>query len=286
MLTYNIRWRVQPPADGRYTNSRVPDEAVEAFYQLASHSAPAARREDVLWKVKAAFAAAVGQRVIRSSNLDFARHDARDFMNRAAERPPQFLEAYQAVCAELAVEHGQDGVPDVNLINQVCVENNLGYRIDGAQLVLREEADVEVVEVAPRRLLDEARDEVRQSLQHSTDLLNDGRGREAVQEVLWLLETISTAFQGARIEGQVVRGNYFNQIVTSMRRAADGRILARVLEWLENVHGFLSAPGGGGVRHGANLNLDALEIHEATLFVNLVRSFVNYLLSEYERLPG
>ena len=68
------------------------------------------------------------------------------------------------------------------------------------------------------------------------------------------------------------------------RPSSDGRVLQRVLGWLENIHGYLSAPAGGGVRHGATLDLDAMQIHEATLFANLIRSFVNYLLSEYERL--
>ncbi len=134
-------------------------------------------------------------------------------------------------------------------------------------------------------MIDEARTEVRESLARSEQLLNEGRGREAVQEVLWLLETISTAFQGATVGRQVVEGTYFNQIVGNVRRAAEGRILQRVIGWLENVHGYLSAPAGGGVRHGATLDLDALQPHEARLFVNLVRSFVDYLLAEYERLP-
>jgi hypothetical protein len=112
----------------------------------------------------------------------------------------------------------------------------------------------------------------------------EGRGREAVQEVLWLLETVSTAFQGAQVEGNVVRGAYFNDIVRDLRRAANGRVLQQVLGWLERIHGYLSAPRGGGIRHGAALDIEALQPHEATLFVNVIRSFVSYLIAEYERL--
>jgi hypothetical protein len=59
-------------------------------------------------------------------------------MQEAAARPPQFLEVYEAVCVELRGQYGPDGVPDAGLINQLCVEHNLGYRIEGARLLLRE----------------------------------------------------------------------------------------------------------------------------------------------------
>jgi hypothetical protein len=61
-----------------------------------------------------------------------------------------------------------------------------------------------------------------------------------VQEVLWLLESISTAFQRVNVQGHVIEGTYFVQIIGNLRRAADGRVLQRVLGWLENIYGYLS----------------------------------------------
>lgn len=66
-----------------------------------------------------------------------------------------------------------------------------------------------------------------------------------------------------------------------MRRIAKGSTLERVLEWVTNVHGYLSSPTGGGVRHGLDLNAGVLiGANEARLFCNLIRSYISYLLSE------
>ena len=55
--------------------------------------------------------------------------------------------------------------------------------------------------------------------------------------------------------------------------------------WLTTMHGYLSAPAGGGVRHGLDLD-DGVEIthSEALLYCNLTRSYLGFLLTEHERL--
>jgi hypothetical protein len=51
------------------------------------------------------------------------------------------------------------------------------------------------------------------------------------------------------------------------------------------LHGYLSSPTGGGVRHGADLKEGvALEVNEARLCCNLIRSYIAYLIAEHERL--
>ena len=52
-----------------------------------------------------------------------------------------------------------------------------------------------------------------------------------------------------------------------------------------NLHGYLSSPTGGGVRHGVDLN-EGLElgIVEARLYCNLIRSYLTFLIAEHERL--
>ena len=51
------------------------------------------------------------------------------------------------------------------------------------------------------------------------------------------------------------------------------------------LHGYLSSPTGGGVRHGVDLN-EGMEfgITEARLYCNLIRSYLTFLIAEHERL--
>ena len=50
------------------------------------------------------------------------------------------------------------------------------------------------------------------------------------------------------------QGKYFNKIVEDPRTLRKGTLLNQVLEWIATLHGYLSSPTGGGVRHGADLS--------------------------------
>jgi hypothetical protein len=82
-----------------------------------------------------------------------------------------------------------------------------------------------------------------------------------------------------------VTGKYFNRIIGDLKRFNRGRVLSEVISWMEKVHGYLSSPSGGGVRHGAVLS-DSYELTEgeARLFCDLTRSYLSYLLHEHQRL--
>ena len=82
-----------------------------------------------------------------------------------------------------------------------------------------------------------------------------------------------------------VQGKYFNRIIGDLKKFNRGRMLGQVASWMETLHGYLSAPGGGGVRHGTVLN-DAYELSdvEARLICDLARSYISYLLNEHHRL--
>jgi hypothetical protein len=126
---------------------------------------------------------------------------------------------------------------------------------------------------------------LQQSLRRSEELLTAGHGREAVQESLWLLETVATAFRGLPTGTESVGGRYFNQIAQELRRANPGTTLSRALEWMTALHGYLSSPTGGGVRHGLDLNEGVpVSANDARLFCNMIRSYLHYLLAEHERL--
>jgi hypothetical protein len=61
--------------------------------------------------------------------------------------------------------------------------------------------------------------------------------------------------------------------------------LRRLLDWVSALHGYLSSPTGGGVRHGLDLDQGmTIGDNEARLFCNLIRSYLSYLLVEHQRL--
>jgi hypothetical protein len=66
------------------------------------------------------------------------------------------------------------------------------------------------------------------------------------------------------------------------RREAAGA--AAILNWMTTLHGYLSSPTGGGVRHGVDLKSGiAIQAHEARLYCNLIRSYITYMIEEHER---
>ena len=125
---------------------------------------------------------------------------------------------------------------------------------------------------------------ITQALDASERALSDGNGRQAVQEVLWLLETISTAFRSPDIFDGTIQGRYFNKIIDELRQR--GRVhQEQIQQWMLTLHGYLSSPSGGGVRHGVDLKDGlALQIDEARLYCNLIRSYLTFLIAEHERL--
>ena len=82
-----------------------------------------------------------------------------------------------------------------------------------------------------------------------------------------------------------MEGKYFNKIVGDLRRHNQGTTFDQVLEWIAKLHGYLSSPTGGGIRHGTDLKVGiATTAGEARLFCNLIRSYISFLLAEHERL--
>jgi hypothetical protein len=136
-------------------------------------------------------------------------------------------------------------------------------------------------------LAEQARITIEASLTRSDQLLIEGRGREAVQEIIWLMETVSTAFRGIETESGKIEGKYFNKIVSNLRVKRPGTTLERILDWATAMHGYLSSPTGGGVRHGMDLSdTVSLSIDQARLFCNLTRSYILFLLAEHRSLQA
>ena len=222
----------------------------------------------------------------RISSIGWAESDPEEYTGQAARNAPLFIDAFFDACKTLQAGKEDYYAPDAELINAVCQEHRIGYEIWPPDLVLRGEfTHLVAVPERPPTLAEEAIFLYQQSLQRAEQLLSDGHAREAVQETLWLLESVATAFRSLEATGDAVKGKYFNQIVRDLRNLFQGTTLALVLDWTTQLHGFLSSPTGGGIRHGLDLRQGlGISHNEARLFCNLVRSYLSYLLAEHERL--
>jgi hypothetical protein len=285
-LKFPPAWRFRPPVSETLNTSTIPDDAIGDFMSLVRKVVTQGDRQEFLEHYKVHFFIANGTTPIYSSNASWAETDLFTAMEEAAANSPLFLEAYYDACEAIRCWPGDLFAPDAEIINEVCRKHGIGYELRPPALILRD-ANAAVISVPerPPTLAERGGEILTESLRHSEELLEAGRGREAVQETLWLLETVATAFRGMDTGSGTIEGKYFNRIVAELRQAAHGTTLDRALDWATSVHGYLSSPTGGGVRHGLDL-YEGLELspNEARLFCNLMRSFLSYLLSEHQRL--
>jgi hypothetical protein len=285
-LKFKGEWRFTPPADGKFHNAEMPRGAVEACIAMIMKVATQGDRQEALEHFKGFFCEASGTTHFRSSSVSWAESDLHYYAAEAATNAPLFIEAFYDSCQTFAGDDLDVYAPDAAKINVLLGEHDVGYEIRPPRLVLREtEAPLVSVAEHPPTLAEQAVDVYQASLRRSETLLAEGHGREAVQESLWLLESVATAFRSVETASGTVEGKYFNQIVKDLRKRNPGTSLERVLEWLTALHGYLSSPSGGGVRHGLDLRKGvAIDNSEARLYCNLVRSYLSYLLSEHERM--
>lgn len=285
-LKFPAKWRFEPPPDGEYHNSSIPQELANEFVRLALQTSKQGDPKAIVEHFKEHFCLAAGKPYSSSSSLGWAESDLYRDAFRAAENAPLFLEAFHTACVTLTTWDTTEYVPDAELINGLCVKLDIGYQIVGRELQLREELDQDIaVDNPPETLTETAWRNLRESMDESDRLLAQGKGRQAIQELLWVLETLSTAFRRDNDDGPTVRGKYFNQIVRDLKNAEPGSTFNQALHWLKALHGYLSSPTGGRVRHGADLRqLVELSGNEARLFCNLIRSYIVYLIGEHRRL--
>jgi hypothetical protein len=285
-LKFKGDWRFTPPADGRYRNEQMPSGAVEACLDLIMKVATQGKRQEALEHFKGYFCEASGATHVWSSSVSWSETDLRYYAEQAAANAPLFIEAFYDACQTFAGDDPDLYAPDAAKTNALLAKYDVGYEIRPPRLVLREtEAPLVSVAERPPTLAEQAVEVFQTSLRRSETLLAEGRGREAVQESLWLLESVATAFQDVKTASGTVEGKYFNQIVKDLRKRSPGTTLDCVLEWLTALHGYLSSPTGGGVRHGLDLRKGvSIGDNEARLYCNLVRSYLSFLLSEHERM--
>lgn len=287
-LKYPIAWRAFPPENGVYINKSMPPEAVEELLGYIRKLSIQGSRWDIFEHFKSYISSSLGNPHYRSSSESWAESDLVTSLDSAAENAPLLIEAFHEACASLKRKNPELWIPDDELINTTLKKNNVGYRIQGTRLVSLESSPPAIpAPAAPATLEQTALDIYQRSLTRSEELLSQGHAREAVQESLWLLETVSTAFKGLETESGTVAGKYFNHIVRDLRKLHPGTTLDRTLEWVSSLHGYLSSPGGGGVRHGLDLSSGVqLSPNEGRLYCNLIRSYLGYLLAEHGTFQG
>ena len=291
MLEFDSSWRFDSPG-------ALNPRAVSRFRELIDTIGGQQGRWRILEHFKRRFARAAKSDYARSSDEDWASSDLDDHMCAAAENAPLFIEAFYAGCSTLKQGRRWDEnitVPKLDRANRILHEEDTGYQVEpprivggreqiaSARLVATREHVVIPVPEKPPSLEAQARAVINEALQASDKFLNERSGRHAVQEVLWLLESVSTAFQGKEVQNKRIDGEYFNKIVKNLRHHG-GEHQPTILMWMTTLHGYFSSPKKGGIRHGIDLKEGReIEIPEARLFCNLIRSYVTYLIDEHER---
>jgi hypothetical protein len=278
-LQFPGSWRFATDTD------KLPDEARWAFDDLIGRIALQGSRWTLIEHFKGYFVRAIGASHVWSSSEDWADTDLRSYMEHAASNAPIFIEAFYNACEDLKAQ-GLD-VPDVDLINRILNEKGVPFEIRPPNLIKVAQRRQAVVAPAipPPSLAENAAAVFEESSRRCETLLAEGRPREAVQEMLWMLESLATVFRGTTVGATEVRGRYFNEIARELRAGSPGTTFERVMEWCVQLHGFLSSPTGGGVRHGLDLRSGTpISQAEGRLFCNLVLSYVGFILSEHERL--
>lgn len=280
MLNFSPAWRFGAQPDEMALNG----ETVAEFYDLIGRIPTGGKRYSTLEHFKKYLAGPAGIPYNSSSSVGWAESDLQSTLHAAARNGPLFVEGFFDGCESLR-ESGQ-AAPEAEHINAVLERHGSRLRVRPPDLVIVDGADALVP--MPRQdptNVERVADVLHRSVQRSSQLLDEGHGREAVQELLWLLETVSTGFRGVETASGRIEGTYFNRIVRELRGRANRPAIEQALVWMNTMHGFLSSPGGGGVRHGLDLNRGVeIDQVEARLFCNLIRSYLGFLLAECERM--
>lgn len=274
-LVFNNTWRFESPGE-------IPRQVSSEFFEIISKIARGEQR--IIEHFKSHFAPAAGMTSAWSTSASWASSDLSSYMDYAATNAPLFIEAFYDACESLRVDENMPA-PDVTFINKILAKHDAKYQINPPNLDALGSMHISPAPEIPQSLDQQAQKLIHDSIANGQRLMAEGQHRQAIQEVLWLLETVSTVFQGLAVGEASVEGKYFNKIVKDLQQNSRGTALAQIINWITALHGYLSAPSGGGIRHGMNLKDGvATTPGEARLYFNLIISYVSFLLSEHERL--
>ncbi|MEI9416133.1 MULTISPECIES: hypothetical protein [Mesorhizobium] len=277
-MQFEAVWRFDSPGE-------MPRAVVNEFNSLAGIIASQGpSRKRILEHFKSYFSNSYGATAYSSSDVSWAESDLYDSMVSAGQNAPLFIDAFYEACEALR-SNPEIALPDVARLNRVLAEHNAGYELHPPRIVATGIHKPIPVPERYESLDEKAQQIISESFRQSEQLLAEGRPRQAVAEILWLMESVVTAFRGLNAGGVTVEERYFNKIANELRRHQKGTMLEQVLTWLSALHGYLSSPTGGGVRHGIDLKSGiTIGPADGRLYCNLIRSYVTFLMSEHERL--
>lgn len=138
MLKFDGKWRFTPPQDGKWKNRTIPNSSLDDFYSLIAKTANQGDRQEILEHFKQAFGSVIGLTPCWSSNESWAEVDLLDFMDKATNNAPLFLEAFYEACINLSESNNDIYAPDAEMINDLCIRHNIGYQIKPPKLILRD----------------------------------------------------------------------------------------------------------------------------------------------------
>jgi hypothetical protein len=188
---------LQLPAEWIYaTPGPLPGPAVRDFFDLILLIS----KQGDSWAIVEHFKAVFGG-VGRSSSESWAHSDLSDAMDSSAENAPTFIASLWRGKVGIAQRHPQLSLPDEHVINAILAKHGSPYEIRPPVLQLRDGTMPPIVTVPETSVDQSAKALIEASLSQADRFLGEGKPRQAVQEVLWLLETVSTAFEG-RASGQ------------------------------------------------------------------------------------
>jgi hypothetical protein len=211
MLKLDPSWRFRSPGE-------MPREALWAFEDLMGRVVAQDTSQAMIEHFKSHFAGAANRSHGWSSNASWAHSDLRDYMMDAAKNALLFIEAFYEACEALKSSHPNIELPTLEMINGLLSKHIVDYVLRPPALVAV--GSGETIVTAPERPLSfeqEVWETVEKLLRDAETMLTEGRYRPAVQEILWLLESVSLAFRGLDAGGRVVEGKYFNRIVEDLR---------------------------------------------------------------------
>ena len=243
MLVFDGAWRFDFPGE-------IASGVVGDFFDLVGQiAAQFPSRQGVLEHFKRYFAASASESDWHSSNLRFAESDLQDYMSKSGGNAPLFIEAFYDACLSLYEQYPDITIPGVARINRVLYENEAGYEVAPPNLIFCNPQPRVPVPARLPSFRQQAQEAFQELLASSEKALAEGHPRQAVSELLWLLETIATAFRGVEVGDGTVGEKYFNPIVSDLKRYG-GNNLKPVLAWIESLHGYLSsrrAARGGSI---------------------------------------
>lgn len=175
---------------------KAPKGVISGFFGLIRKTATQGNRHEILEHFKSYFANAAGTAAGRSSNASWAETDLRSYMDQAPEYAPLFIEAFCDACESLRQSNSDLEVPDVSSMNRVLAENEGAYEVRPPGLVTCAQQSPVAVHDRAESLDEQALEVIQKAQKDSEQLPSAGMHRQAVQEILWLLETVATAFQG------------------------------------------------------------------------------------------